>query len=240
MNYLPGREQTILPHPRPHLVFDRPLLAAPGEGECVIYLASGCFWGAEKVMWQLPVETTAVGYMGGVTPNPTYEEVCTSLTGHAETVRVVYNPSRISTAEILRAYFESHDPTSLNRQGGDRGTQYRSAIFADTDEQARTAQTMIEGYQPVLTAAGLGPIVTTIQMTRDVSPFYPAEDYHQQYLIKNPGGYECHAETGLPCPMPGASPLASLPSTADAQTASGASAATIVASLPSAEGIVTL
>lgn len=205
---LPGRETPILTDPQPHTVLGTDILAEPSAEEDVIYLASGCFWGAEKVMWQAGADTTAVGYMGGYTPNPTYDEVCTGKTGHAETVRVVYNPEKTSTADVLKEFFESHDPTSLNRQGNDVGTQYRSAIYTTTEEQATTAREMRELYQGALSAAGRGEIVTEIRPALEAGPFYPAEDYHQQYLTKVVNGYECHAETGIACPMPGSGPLA--------------------------------
>lgn len=204
---LPGRDTPVL-DPKPHTVLGSDLLAEPEAGQELIYLASGCFWGAEKLAWELGADSTAVGYMGGFTPNPTYEEVCTGLTGHAETVRVLYTPDKLPTAKLLQAFFESHDPTSLNKQGGDIGTQYRSAIFTTTKEQEDTARAMIEGYQAKLTEAGKGTIVTQLSSVLGMSPFYPAEDEHQQYLQKNPGGYECHSRTGIACPMPASGPLA--------------------------------
>lgn len=202
---LPGHDNPVLPNPAPHAVLGTDLLAEPTGGQEVIYLASGCFWGAEKVAWELGAVTTAVGFMGGFTANPTYEEVCTARTGHAETVRVVFDPAVLPLSELLRAFFESHDPTSLNQQGGDIGTQYRSAIFTTTPEQYALARDMIEGYEVVLAAGGFGKIVT--EVVASSGPFYLAEDYHQQYLHKNPDGYQCHARTGLPCPLPGAGPL---------------------------------
>ncbi len=206
---LPGRDAPVLPAPHPHLVLGTDILADPQEDQEVIYLASGCFWGAEKLAWELGADSTAVGYMGGFTPNPTYEEVCTGLTGQAETVRVLYTPSKLSTEKVLQAFFESHDPTSLNRQGGDIGTQYRSAIFTTTQSQEDVAHAMAEGYQKALTEAGQGEIVTQILSVLVTGPFYPAEDYHQQYLAKNPNGYQCHARTGVACPLPGSGPLGS-------------------------------
>lgn len=204
---LPGRYAPLLAHPAPHTVLGTDLLAQPTDGREMIYLASGCFWGAEKVAWEAGAYATAVGYMGGYTPNPTYEEVCTGRTGHAETVRVVYDPAQLSLEELLKVFFESHDPTSLNRQGGDIGTQYRSAIFTTTQPQEDTARVMLAGYERVLAEAGLGHIVTQIIPASRAGAFYLAEDYHQQYLHKNPNGYQCHARTGLPCPLPGAGPL---------------------------------
>ncbi|MBE6484723.1 MAG: peptide-methionine (S)-S-oxide reductase MsrA [Actinomycetaceae bacterium] len=205
---LPGRSEPVLPNPAVHTVLGTAILADPQPDQEVIYLASGCFWGAEKAAWQLGADTTAVGYMGGFTPNPTYEEVCTGKTGHAETVRVVYSPSKLSTASLLQMFFESHDPTSLNRQGGDIGTQYRSAIFPTTAGQEHIAREMVARYQGVLTERGFGPIVTEIVPASQAGSFYPAEDYHQQYLDKNPGGYECHSRTGIACPLPGSGPAA--------------------------------
>ncbi|MDO4888515.1 MAG: peptide-methionine (S)-S-oxide reductase MsrA [Actinomycetaceae bacterium] len=200
---LPGRDEPVLAEPAPHTVLGTDILAEPTEEQEVIYLASGCFWGAEKVAWELGADSTAVGYMGGFTPNPTYEEVCTGRTGHAEIVRVLYSPAKLATEQLLQAFFESHDPTSLNRQGGDIGTQYRSAIFPTTAAQEETAREMIAAYQEQLSAAGFGEIVTELAPAFEAGTFYPAEDYHQQYLDKNPGGYQCHARTGVACPLPG-------------------------------------
>ncbi|MCF2706729.1 peptide-methionine (S)-S-oxide reductase MsrA [Arcanobacterium haemolyticum] len=205
---LPGRSTPVLPHPRPHTVLGSDLLVEPAENQELIYLASGCFWGAEKLAWELGADSTAVGYMGGFTPNPTYEEVCTGKTGHAETVRVLVSPARLPLEQLLQAFFESHDPTSLNQQGGDIGTQYRSAIFTTTKEQEDLARAMIAGYQQALDRAGHGKIVTEVVPVLTAGPFYLAEDMHQQYLDKNPDGYQCHARTGVPCPLPGAGPLA--------------------------------
>ncbi len=203
-----GREEGVLTNPAPHLVLGTDILAEPLPGQELIYLASGCFWGAEKLAWELGADSTAVGYMGGFTPNPTYEEVCTGKTGHAETVRVLYTPSHLSLPILLQAFFESHDPTSLNRQGGDVGTQYRSAIFSTTKEQEDLARQMISSYQEALTASGHGEIVTEVIPVASAGVFYPAEEMHQQYLAKNPTGYQCHARTGVACPLPGSGPLA--------------------------------
>ncbi len=207
---LPGRATPVLKNPAPHTVLGTDILAEPTPTQEVIYLASGCFWGAEKLMWNSGADTTAVGYMGGFTPNPTYEEVCTNLTGHAETVRVVFTPTKVSAASLLRAFFESHDPTSLNQQGNDVGTQYRSAIFTTTPEQTALATEMIRLYQEALSAAGRGKIVTEVRSAAQAGPFYPAEDYHQQYLTKVVNGYECHSRTGVACPMPESGPLAEI------------------------------
>lgn len=205
---LAGRAAPVLDSPAPHTVLGSDILAEPRSDQEVVYLASGCFWGAEKAAWELGADSTAVGYMGGFTPNPTYEEVCTGKTGHTETVRVLYTPTQLPTERLLQAFFESHDPTSLNRQGGDIGTQYRSAIFPTTPQQEELARRMIDAYQEVLENNGFGKIVTEVTPASEVGPFYPAEDYHQQYLDKNPNGYQCHARTGMACPLPGAGPVA--------------------------------
>lgn len=207
---LAGRDAPVLPSPAPHAVLGTDILAEPGPDQEVLYLASGCFWGAEKLAWELGAGATAVGYMGGFTPNPTYEEVCTGKTGHAETVRVLYTPSQLPTERLLQAFFESHDPTSLNRQGGDIGAQYRSAIFPTTPQQEELAGRMIEAYQEVLENNGFGKIVTEVRSALETTPFYPAEDRHQQYLYKNPNGYQCHARTGMACPLPGSGPVATV------------------------------
>lgn len=165
-----------------------------------IYLAAGCFWGVEEIYWSLPgVVATSVGYQGGTTPDPTYEAVCTGRTGHAEVVRVDYDPGRISTRDILRAFWEKHDPTQGNRQGNDVGTQYRSAIFTTTAEQRATALQTRDEFQTVIDERGYGPITTEIDDAAD-HRFWPAEEYHQRYLEKNPHGYRCHATTGLRLP----------------------------------------
>jgi peptide-methionine (S)-S-oxide reductase len=159
----------------------------------------GCFWGAERDFWQLDgVYTTAVGYSGGLTPNPTYQEVCSGRTGHAEVVMVVFDPSQVSYQRLLQAFWESHDPTQGMRQGNDVGTQYRSAIYVLNDEQRKIAETSREQYQQALTKAGFGKITTEIV---DAGPFYYAEDYHQQYLDKNKGGYCGIGGTGVSCPV---------------------------------------
>jgi peptide-methionine (S)-S-oxide reductase len=159
----------------------------------------GCFWGAERVFWKIPgVHTTAVGYAGGHTPNPTYEEVCSGRTGHTETVLVVFDPARLSYEELLRVFWEHHDPTQGMRQGNDTGTQYRSAVYAHGDAQRRAADASREAFQRALTAAGHGAITTEI---RPAPPFYYAEEYHQQYLSKNPRGYCGLGGTGVACPV---------------------------------------
>jgi peptide-methionine (S)-S-oxide reductase len=159
----------------------------------------GCFWGAERKFWTTPgVYSTQVGYLGGITPNPTYEEVCTGYTGHNEVVRVVFDPQRVSYTELLRIFWESHDPTQGMRQGGDIGTQYRSGIYVYDGAQRAAAESSAAAYGEKLKAAGYPPITTEIL---DVPEFYFAEDYHQQYLAKNPGGYCGIGGTGVSCPV---------------------------------------
>jgi peptide-methionine (S)-S-oxide reductase len=193
---LPGREQA-LPVPERHVVLGTPLMSHP-EGTQVAEFALGCFWGAERKFWETPgVVSTAVGYEGGYTPNPTYEEVCSGRTGHAETVRVVYDPARIAYADLLRVFWEAHDPTQGMRQGNDVGTQYRSVVFVRSDDERRVAEASRSAYQRALAAAGHGSITTEIA---PAGQFYFAEDYHQQYLAKNPTGYCGLGGTGVACP----------------------------------------
>jgi peptide-methionine (S)-S-oxide reductase len=169
------------------------------EGSRTAVFAMGCFWGAEKDFWQLPgVVSTAVGYAGGYTPNPTYEEVCSGRTGHAEVVQVAYDPSRVTYDQLLKTFWEHHDPTQGNRQGNDVGTQYRSAIYTADDEQRATAEASRDAYQRELSNAGFGEITTEIA---PLPTFYYAEDYHQQYLNKNPRGYCPDHSTGVSCPV---------------------------------------
>jgi peptide-methionine (S)-S-oxide reductase len=195
---LPGRDQPI-ELTEPHTVLGTPLLPPFPEGIEHIVVGMGCFWGAERIFWQTPgVYTTAVGYAGGSTPNPTYREVCSGMTGHTEAVLVAYDPKRVSTEEILRLFWEGHDPTQGMRQGNDSGTQYRSAIYWHTPEQHDLAIATRDAYAEALRAAGRGPITTEIA---EAGPFYPAEDYHQQYLQKNPGGYCGIGGTGVSCPI---------------------------------------
>jgi len=197
---LPGRDTPVLPHPRPHTVLGTSLAGPWPEGSRAIHLALGCFWGEERAFWQLPgVISTAVGYQGGYTANPTYEEVCTGRTGHAETVQVVYDPAVVSDTEILRRFWELHDPTQGYRQGNDVGTQYRSAIYWSTPEQEAAALLTRQVFAERLAAAGYGEITTEIRSVADAGPFYYAEDYHQQYLDKNPNGYCPVHSTGVAC-----------------------------------------
>jgi peptide-methionine (S)-S-oxide reductase len=199
---LPGRDHRIFTVPTTHEVLGTPLEGPWPDGTEVLYIAMGCFWGAERIMWKLPgVVTTAVGYMGGFTPNPTYEECCTGRTGHAETVLVAYDPSVTSPELILKAFWENHDPTTPNRQGNDIGTAYRSAIFPTTPGQTAAAETTREAFQGELTRVGAGEISTVIQPAAEAGTFWYAEDYHQQYLHKNPTGYCNHGPNGLTCPV---------------------------------------
>ncbi|MEI7562005.1 MAG: peptide-methionine (S)-S-oxide reductase MsrA [Actinomycetes bacterium] len=165
------------------------------------YFATGCFWGAERRFWQLTgVESTSVGYMGGTKANPTYEEVCTGKTGHAEMVEVVFDPTQISYQRLLAEFWVMHDPTSLNQQGGDIGTQYRSAIYTTTELQMHESLLTKDAYQNALTENGMDQIVTEI-LSADGITYWPAEEYHQKYLAKNPNGYDCHSSTGVAFPL---------------------------------------
>ncbi len=194
---LKGRDSSM-PTPARHAVLGTPL-KGPFPGKETAVFAMGCFWGAERQFWTAPgVFSTAAGYAGGFTPNPTYEEVCTSQTGHAEVVQVVFNPARTSYEALLKIFWENHDPTQGMRQGGDIGTQYRSAIYYLTDEQRRLAESTREAFQAKLRESGFGAITTEIA---PAPVFYYAEDYHQQYLHKNPGGYCGHGGTGVSCPV---------------------------------------
>ncbi len=195
---LPGRADPILTAST-HFVNGAPLKGRYPEGSEIALFGLGCFWGAEKAFWKIPgVIVTAVGYSGGYTPNPTYEEVCTGQTGHNEVVRVVFDPKRISYASLLKAFWETHNPTQGMRQGNDVGTQYRSGIYTYSDDQAREANASKAAYQSELTARGYGAITTEIVPAGE---FYFAEDYHQQYLAKNPRGYCGLGGTGVSCPI---------------------------------------
>jgi peptide-methionine (S)-S-oxide reductase len=199
---LPGRAERM-PVPDRHFVNGNPLKGPWPEGMELAVFGLGCFWGAERKFWQEPgVHSTAVGYAGGTTPNPTYEEACSGMTGHAEVVLVVFDPKATSYQRMLQVFWESHDPTQGMRQGNDVGTQYRSAIYAQSDEQFRLAEASLEAYQRKLSEAGYGKISTEL---RENQPFYYAEAYHQQYLAKNPAGYCGIGGTGVACPI---SPLA--------------------------------
>ncbi len=183
-----------------HLVYKNDIHGPWDSTTQVIYLGMGCFWGAEKKFW--PVEgivTTAVGYMGGTAADPTYPMVCTGSTGHAEIVMVAYDPARIDVFDVLKVFWENHDPTQGNRQGNDMGTQYRSAIYWTTPEQETVVRATREAYNDVLLAKGFDPIATELAPAQG-KQFWYAEEYHQQYLIKNPNGYDCHAHTGIDLP----------------------------------------
>jgi peptide-methionine (S)-S-oxide reductase len=189
---LPGRDEP-LPVPEAHDVNGNPLTPPWPEGHEVAYVGMGCFWGAERIFWELDgVYTTAAGYTGGYTPNPTYEETCTGRTGHAESVLVVYDPKVVGYETLLKHFWENHDPTQRNGQGNDIGTQYRSAIYPTTDAQLELAKRSADRYQQALHEAGFGEIATEIRPFEDAGPWYYAEDYHQQYLAKNPTGYCNH------------------------------------------------
>jgi peptide-methionine (S)-S-oxide reductase len=193
---LPGRMEAI-PTAETHFVNHRPLKGPYPEGSEIAYFALGCYWGAERLFWTVPgVWVTAAGNMGGETPNPTYEELCTGQTGHAETVMVVFDPKRVGYRELLKIFFEAHDPTQGMRQGNDVGTQYRSAIYFTSDSQRREAATAREHYDKALGKSGYPPISTEIAAA---GPFYFAEAYHQQYLAKNPRGYCGLQGTGVAC-----------------------------------------
>jgi peptide-methionine (S)-S-oxide reductase len=197
---LPGRD-TPVPVAARHTVLGTPLTGPWPDGHQVAVFGMGCFWGAERIFWRLPgVYSTSVGYAGGITPNPTYEETCSGLTGHAEVVQVVFDPTVVSYQQLLKAFWENHDPTQDMRQGNDIGTQYRSAIYATTDEQLAEALASREAFTPVVKQAGYGEITTEIAKA---GPYYYAEDYHQQYLsdVKNPGGYCNHGPNGMSCPI---------------------------------------
>src|SRR3954471_15168775 len=195
---LPGRDEAM-PVPAAHDVLGTPIAPPFPDGLEQAIVGMGCFWGAERIFWQAPgVYTTAVGYAGGYTKNPTYEEVCSGQTGHTEAVLVVWDPSKTSREEILRLFWEGHDPTQGMRQGNDAGTQYRSAIYVSSPEQRAAVEASRGLFQGELSAAGYGEITTEIA---DGGPFYYAEPYHQQYLAKNPNGYCGLGGTGVSCPV---------------------------------------
>ncbi|MCB5174141.1 peptide-methionine (S)-S-oxide reductase MsrA [Microvirga lenta] len=194
---LPGRS-TPLPTAERHFVNGRPLQGPYPEGMKQALFGLGCFWGAERKFWQMEdgIWVTAVGYAAGITPNPTYEEVCSGLTGHNEVVLVVYDPAKVSYEALLKTFWENHDPTQGMRQGNDVGTQYRSGIYVFDEDQRRSAEASKQAYAEALASRGYGPVTTEILAA---PPFYFAEDYHQQYLAKNPGGYCGLGGTGVSC-----------------------------------------
>ena len=195
---LPGRDEAM-PMPARHEVLDTPIAPPFPDGLQQAVVGMGCFWGAERIFWRAPgVYTTAVGYAGGFTKNPTYEEVCSGRTGHTEAVLVVFDPEQTSYEEILRLFWENHDPTQGMRQGNDQGTQYRSAIYTANDAQRAAAESSRTMFQGELSRAGYGEITTEIA---EAGPFYYAEPYHQQYLAKNPMGYCGLGGTGVACPV---------------------------------------
>ncbi|WP_040510693.1 peptide-methionine (S)-S-oxide reductase MsrA [Gordonia soli] len=210
---LPGRD-TEVPVAAEHLLLRHPMRGSVGtddstgigafpDGLNAVVLAGGCFWGVEEIYWQIPgVYTTAVGYAGGYTANPSYEEVCTARTGHTESVLVVFDPTVIDLEAVLAVFWETHDPTQEMRQGNDVGTQYRSAVYTLSEADAVLARRSAEKFGTVLAEAGRGPVATEIAPLTQAGDghFYYAEDYHQQYLAKNPNGYRCHAATGLKYP----------------------------------------
>jgi len=196
---LPGRPERPFRLADRHLVLDAPLVTdTVPDGLEVAIFGLGCFWGAEEIYWQLPgVWSTSVGYAGGSTPNPSYDEVCSGRTGHTEAVRIVYDPAVVPFATLVKTFFEVHDPTQGMRQGNDIGTQYRSAIYFTTPEQEKTAHELTDVYAAELTRRRLGDVTTEI---KPAPAYFYAEDYHQQYLAKNPHGYRCHANTGVKFP----------------------------------------
>jgi len=196
---LPGRGRRLFPIPAKHEVLGTPMEPPFPAGSELALFGMGCFWGAERKFWQVPgVVSTQVGYAGGLTPNPYYEEVCTGQTGHAEVVRVVFDPAKTSYDRLLKVFWENHDPTQGMRQGNDAGTQYRSAIYTYSEAQALAARASRDTFQAKLRASGYGDITTEL---RDAPEFWYAEDYHQQYLEKNPGGYCGLGGTGVSCPI---------------------------------------
>jgi peptide-methionine (S)-S-oxide reductase len=205
---LPGRDRRPFAVPATHAVLGTPLEGPWPAGTQVIHLAMGCFWGAEKTLWQVPgVVTTAVGYQGGYTPNPTYEETCTARTGHTETVLVAYDPATVSAGKLLQIFWEHHDPTQGYRQGNDVGTQYRSAVFWTTPEQQAAYETTRAAYQATLRQHRYGDITTEGRPATEAGPFYYAEEYHQQYLDRNTFGYCPDHGTGVACPVTFTAPV---------------------------------
>lgn len=202
---LKGGRHPVLESPRPHFVLHTPITGPWEDGQAVVWIGIGCFWGAEKMFWETPgVKSTSVGYAGGVTPNPTYRVVCSGRTNHTEVVEVVYDPAEVSFDELVIKALEAHDPTQGFRQGNDVGTQYRSAIYTSSEEEAQRAREIVAAYEPQLRAAGYSGITTEVVVLSDTpaGEYYLAEDEHQQYLYKNPGGYCPHHSTGVACEIP--------------------------------------
>lgn len=188
--------------PETHEVLGTPLQGPWPDGTQVLYVAAGCFWGVERLFWKVPgVVTTAVGYQGGTTDSPSYEQVCTGRTGHAEAVLIAYDPAQVTPEQLLKVFWENHDPTTANRQGNDIGTQYRSAIYWTTPEQEQAARATLTAFQAELTAHGWGRISTELLPAQEAGTFHYAEGYHQQYLHKNPNGYCNHGPNGMTCPV---------------------------------------
>ncbi len=199
---LPGHPEPVFAVPTTHEVLGTPLQGPFPEGSKVLYVAMGCFWGAERIFWRQPgVISTAVGYMGGYSPNPTYEETCTGRTGHTEAVQVVYDPATTDVEHLLKAFWENHDPTQVNRQGNDIGSQYRGAIYWTDPADEAVVRASREAFNAVVREHGYGEITTELRPAADAGPFYYAEGYHQQYLHKNPGGYCNHGPNGMTCPV---------------------------------------
>ncbi|WKD60004.1 peptide-methionine (S)-S-oxide reductase MsrA [Corynebacterium caspium] len=202
---LAGGSHPVLPNPQPHAVLGTPITGPWRPEQREVYVGLGCYWGAEKIFWETPgVEATAVGFAGGQTPNPTYREVCSGRTNHTEIVRVIYDPEQVSFADLIAKTMEAHDPTQGFRQGNDVGTQYRSAIYTSTPEEAAQAQEIVSHYAKQLADAGFGQITTEVKTLADTpaGTFYLAEDEHQQYLHKIPDGYCPHHSTGVACRLP--------------------------------------
>lgn len=199
---LPGRADYAYPIPPTHLVLGGPMLGPFPEGSRMLTIGMGCFWGVERIFWQIPgVISTAAGYQGGFTPHATYEEVCTGQTGHAEVVQVVYDPARVDLETLLRAFWENHDPTQGFRQGNDIGSQYRSVIYWHDAADEALVRASRDAYNEVVLAHGFGEITTELRPIHEVGEFYYAEEVHQQYLYKNPFGYCNHGFNGMTCPV---------------------------------------
>lgn len=199
---LKGGKHPVLPDPKPNTVLGTPLSGPWRDGQKQLIVGLGCYWGAERLFWGVDgVEGTSVGFAGGYTPNPTYRETCTGRTGHTEAVRIVYDPAKVSVEQLLKIAFENHDPTQGDRQGNDVGSQYRSAVYAEDEEQLAQVRAALESWQDAFTQRGFGEITTEVALLSDTpaGEYYLAEDEHQQYLDKNPGGYCNHGPNGVTC-----------------------------------------